>query len=834
MQGKYRREYDEDAGRERNVEFGKLLAQLRSTYRSNGLQAAKLQLAELLLRENNAYGYDDLTLSNYMCIADMMLVQGDDGEIYLRSLEMLVSAIKHRIGPIVQEMDDAEIRTAADAIVNDAGEDGVGIATMNPLDALDGIRPHGKAGSSSGIRPASSVFARNYDLLETIAEKAAADGIDPIDPVTAERRNDRIRHIEGIEAVVRRSSVVRNYNIVGFAGAYEAAAEPFLAIGPSNAIVIGDGAVSDTGVANICMMAYRLGMTVIVSSEHRDAIPSDMIRDAMPCSGAGDVIIPCFDMRLNGAEAKPYNGGRFAIFQAPFSRYVVSAEDSFNHYQLGDAQGRATKALPDRMHIVESGSTKVTAESLFPNVFRNPAFSHCSFSVSLASGREIAMHIANGVRCSIDYGVVEGGNGFEQRKHDVDAAIERYRQRYAEADPDGIIRGGMSECEPGDIVAWAEIEIIDNYTGKKQYAFAPVIPFQLSGSKRAPSKFMVEQIAKVDDDSTVFSVDWYNTADVSESYAKYFDSSGGANKGMIDFSDPIQETLVLRDGTPIDVFIAKASTDSRKIGTDRRVKTMISLMALARMHGYNFAASEGAFPNDPELKERLLHRRQPTSFWRAQLDGIVFSVDPQIDAFLHHECRKVIANGGNPSDYLANLYTDANGVERNTHVMWEFEAMFDQGLTYEDGLLRFLHSMDRGLCPNGIDDLSDGPDDSSRYLFRLARSGDGPASGYDNGVLQMQVAHPMPDGRISYVWDNVYIGMSFFGEDFSGFSRPNIDGASNFLDAMNTGTYHGIQLDEHSSYVRAMWASSDLAHIAKDGGAVGIPDRRYGMRMEER
>ena len=832
MQG-LRRQVDDGRGGHRDVDFLDIQAQLQKTARSKGIMAARAELANMLLEANNDLNYRDLTLSNYMCIADMMLIEGDDGVAHLRSLEMLFSAIKHRIGPMADELDDAEMRDIADSIVRDTGETAVGIAAMNPLDILDGVDPKRKAGPTSGIRPASSVFERNYNLLEAIEGEASAMGINPISPALAESLDRKNRELEGIDDVMKRSSVARNYNVVGVAGLFDGKQDIRWTVGASNAVVIGDGEIGDADVVEICEMAYGLGMTVIVSGRHRDMIPSTMIRDAMPCSDRGDVIIPCFDMRLNGCESLPYNGGRFSVFQAPFSRYVVSVEDPINYYQLGDAQYKPTRNLTDRIKVIDNGTEQMMAEDLFPNVFRNPSFADCSFSVSLASGQEISRLIANGVRCTIDYGIVEGGNGFEQRKHDVEAAIERYRSRWAEADPDGIIRGGMAGCAPGDIVAWARIEIVDQYgSGRPQYAFAPIIPFPLHGAtKNIPETFTVEQVDYVSGDRTLFTVNWTNTTEITDGYAKYFDSSGGANKGMIDFTDAIDEALVLKDGTPIDAFCAKASTDSRKIGTDRRIKTMISLMALARMHGYNFADSDGAFPEDPDLREMLLHERIPTSYWRNRMtplgntdDGsILFSYDPRINAFLNYECRKILANGGNPSDYLANVYTDENGVKRNTHVMWEFEAMFDRGSTYEDGLLRFLHSMDEGLCPDGIDDMGDG------YLFRLYRDPSGQASGYDNGVLQMRAPFRLSDGSTSYIWCTVNIGMSFFGEDYSGFSRPNVSGASNFLDAMNTMSYHGVELDEQASRFKAMWASAGLGRIPHDGGALGKPAKR----MEE-
>ena len=74
----------------------------------------------------------------------------------------------------------------------------------------------------------------------------------------------------------------------------------------------------------------------------------------------------------------------------------------------------------------------------------------------------------------------------------------------------------------------------------------------------------------------------------------------------------------------------------------------------------------------------------------------------------------------------------------------------------------------------------------------------------------------------AYVWDTVYIGMSFFGEDYSGFSRPNIDGASNFLDAMNTRSYYGNELDEAKERFRAMWATSDLGRSPRGPNSFGL------------
>lgn len=818
MQGKYR--MTQESGRLSPANIETTQEHLRDIARQDGIDAARQELAQTMMNEDMRLGYKDLTLSNYMSIVDLMLIEGEDGQLYLRSLEMLFSAIKYRLGAKIDKMTDEQIREAADQIVHDNTQTGVGIAEMvSPLDALMSIRPSRKSNSTNGIRPTSSVFERNYNLLAKITETALTKyGAEPISQREAEGLTKAYSAVSGIDSVIKRSMVARNYSIVGYAAAADGSSEIEWTVGPSNAIVIGEGNIDDAEIENIFERAYDLGMTVIVSVQNRNKIPREYIYDSMPCSDNGAVIVPCFDMRLNGSESAPYNGGRFATFQAPYSRYVTSVEDSVNEFELGDAQARPTRDLVDRLHVTDTGSEQLRAEDMFPNVFRNPKYRHSSFTISLASGDEISSLIARGVRCTIDYGVVEGGRGFDQRVHDVNAAIRRYQDRWSEADDDGIIRGGMTECHPGDIVGWAECLITDQFTGEESIVLSPIIPFQLHGpTKNVPEVFTVEQLSYANDDNTLFAIDWSNTSSLENGFAKYFDSSGGANKGMMSFADAIDGQRLLRDGTPIDVYIAKASTDSRKIGTDRRIKTMISLMALARMHGYNFAEVDGAFPDNPQLRERMLSGRIPASEWRDMLNGrdIRFiDGDRRLNAFLNYECRKVLDNGGNPYDYLANTYTDANGDKQNTHVMWEFEAMFDQGLNYEDSLLHFLHTMDDKFCPNGIDDMGD-------YNFRLYRDGSGSAAGYDNGVLQMQVPHQMGDGSMAYVWDNVYIGMSFFGEDYSGFSRPNVSGASNFLDAMNTMSYYGKQLDETSARFRAMWATADIGRMPRDGGALG-------------
>ena len=76
-------------------------------------------------------------------------------------------------------------------------------------------------------------------------------------------------------------------------------------------------------------------------------------------------------------------------------------------------------------------------------------------------------------------------------------------------------------------------------------------------------------------------------------------------------------------------------------------------------------------------------------------------------------------------------------------------------------------------------------------------------------------------GETRWVRNNVYVGRSFFGEDFSGFSRPNVEGSSLFLDAAMTEAYYGAQIDDERNRIRHRWATSNIGRI-RDGGALGM------------
>lgn len=835
MKGKYLTETFKDSqGNDKDypVFFFDIRNRLQNIMNKDGIDVARMTLAQMIMEQDRNMGYKDLTLANYMSIASVMLLELEQPDaqgntIVLRSLEQLVTALKNRIGCKVDTMTNEEVMERVQEIMNDTSDQGVGVsATSSQYELLSNLRPFSASSdSTTPMRVQSSVFSRNYDLLKQIQKEN--NDFTMLTATEKQEIHDSIVGENGVSDIAdiwNRSDILRNYSVIGYYGSNAKGRESNLShvnIGPSNAIVIGSSNIDSKKVFGICNACYKRGVTVVVSFDSVKSIPDVYLKDAIPISDRGDMMIPMFDARLNGSEARPFQP-RFSIFRAEFDRYVISAEDPYNVFNLGDAQYKFTSALVKKLKAHDNGSKAMTAIQMFPNVFNNPEYRNCTFEVGMADRNVIEdLVLSEGPagpspRCTIDYGLVEGANGFDQRVHDVNKAISRYAEMLGNSnDDDGVLRG--VELKPGDIVGWAQINISKQGQTTKS-VLAPLIPFPLTGANKVPESFTVVQAGKENNDGSLMSVDWSYTKELVDGFIKYFDSSGGANKGMISLTDIIEDSMRLKNGMEMGAYCAAASTDSRKIGTDRRVKTMISLMAMARMTGYNFARTDDAFPDDPDIKEKLSNERLPIDFWKQYYAGydvkpLKFCNDDQLSAFLNHECKKIFDNGGNPSDYLATTFTgELDDTSANEHIMWEFECMFENSLSYEDMLLRYLNRMMKGFCPNGIDDASED------NMFRLYQTNGDLGTGFDKGMLQMQVPYPTADGRISYIWSNVYVGMSFFGEDWSGNSRPNVRGSSDSLDAENTNSYYHMQLSSEKFLQRGIWSTADQGRPPADSG----------------
>lgn len=815
--------YDKYSG----TSYRELLGKLRDVYAAanDNMFYAKLELARVLKKANEDIGYDDMTLANYMCIADVMLLEGtrEDGSktVYLRSLEMLSTAIKYTMPRGNLNVDDLRIhaQTVRDTLGLETDEG------PNVVHMLEQVRVAGAWSSRPGIRQYSSPqmkgkegSPRNYNLLAEICKQT---GRRIMGEKTVKEFQGNLLRDPGLKAIYKGIKSVRNFNLLGDIG-HTVHENP----GYATLWVLRDPSVSREEARAALRRAYQLGISVMVTDECTGLVPRDLLEDLAPFPGSEQHgMLPFFDMRLNGSEAFPTEP-RFAVFQADQSRAVAGYEDVLGEYDQGDATIQPFDALTDRVRFEWADRQPVSVEGLFPNVFGKYNLSDypdAVLSVSFVSEPTVHSLIVNQYEdVTIDYGVAKsadalGASRFSERKERIDRLIEKFRENYrnGNVDENGFVR----EADAGDIVAWAMCAINDGKGSPVEYCLAPIIPFELMHGDAVPTHYKVKNVEmQVGDlgDVTQFNVDWEYSDDIRKHYFKMHEGAGAANKGVGSFADSVPG-LTLKNGHPLDCCYAAESTSSRRGGTERRIRTMESMMFVARMDGYNFADVDKAFPDNAsikvpdsfegDLKSELSRRRISREEWEqvlAENPDFRWHSDPKVNAFVAMEVEKFMDNGGTPSDYLASEFDG-----QRTDVFWEFAAMFNQSFTYQDGLMRFLHAVYPKLCANGLR----GPETDT--LFRVC---DG--AGFDKGCLQMQVPHRSAKNpnEVFWLWENVYFGWSFFGEDFSGFHRPSVNGSSNSLEAINTMSLMNMAPSNFDFQAQLRSATSDMADIAMAPG----------------
>lgn len=814
---------------------------------------AKLHLSRMLLKANTDIGYDTDTLSNYMCLADLMVVMGDDGEIYVRSLAQLFTALKYLIGAPGKDMSLEQRREIAMMVVNDRSETGcIGRAVGDLSEAFDYLRPSRVSPSIRGVYPYLSNQSVNKRMLEQLSDSTGHMIWSTTRRESTEKKL-RGRH-KWLNKVLKSTFILRQYHVIACIDSKRWDDTKEHDIGMSSLVVIGEdlftgkNPISTQKLSGICNRCWQHGNTILIPAVAIDENVLDprYAGDAMVVATDENknpewYIINTFHMRLNGAEASPYQA-TFAMAQVPYEKDVYTVEDSFGEFDYGDSVGKIVKGFLKRCGIShQPKSVEVRAQDLFAQQF-DMLGKHDNMEVSFVDQETLdAVLNGNDIGVEIDYGIPKGSKDFDRRKRDVDAAIARYMEKTDNGD--GLILN--QDCAAGDIVGWALAKVHKDGIAPR-YVIAPIIPLPLHGVKRGMERFKCIHIDYKDGDKGIFAIDMVNSAPF-DGYTKAFLPSGGADKVMIDLSSPIDDKpRTLMDGTEVDIYVDARTTSSRRVGTMNRLRTMETLIRVARRNGYNFARLDNAFPDAAtnetiaQIKEGLKYYPPPgAEFWKTWVDVIRFHTDSQIDAFVRYNCKKILRNGGNPSHFLASEFIDPNidpDNPINSMMQWEYIPSFENGLNYEDAFLKFFaelnpHGRFNGrFCPNGIDDNSNG------CLFRLMQDNDGNiADGFNRGVLQMQVPHRFMDydsenrkfatERWVYTWECVFAGMGFFGEDFSSGSRPNIEGASRMSDVLNTIGYSvDVDIPKEESRLKYAWMTADLGgdDISMTGNNVSL------------
>lgn len=762
------------------ADYAQIVERVKEIADTEGMFAAKLWLAKRLKTANNSIGYDEMTLANFMSLADLMIVQDEEsGEIRVRSIEMIARSIKsHITNEMINRGKLSELREAAEAGNAVAGTESNDVASV-----LANIRPRASVSDHSGLlRPRSSSWTRNYDLLKRICRQVRKPVASQSEIGKAKKAAyDAAQRKQGGNPLDTMSDSRAGYDFVGYNDIVD------LTPGPSNAWYLDDENMTHEEVIGIMRQAYRYGMTVVMPIGFAaNANLGELGKDLIPFPDVdGHVMLPFFEMRLNGSEAFS-SPATFGVFRRPADNIVWTYEDSTQEYGLGDAAIQLFENFVDRIHINWKDSTEIQFGMLFANVYEeNP---DAQFKITMADKNDLKRIMNPAYDCELDVGVAPAGRGFDDHWEITMNAIDEYVRDFPEfSDNDGV----RKEAKPGDVIGFAKCVVYPGDGSKAKTVYAPIVPFDLQGTngvsrEYVPSHFRIES-HHMEPDSTpmesVFKMSWVYDDDLTGHVLKFFEGQGAANK-MLGAVNQAVKGFALKTGQMLDACYARESTTSRRVGTNKRIGTLQTLMFTARTQGYNFAEVKDAFPDDPvlldgetRLKDALLHGPVPLIEWNTLIDDdFVWHTDPTINAFLKREIRKFMENGGNPSDFLASQYDGAF-----TDVWWEFECMFDVSQRYQDGLMAWLHSMNENLCAASTEDHS------GDYYFKCM----GPADTSDKWMVNcmaMQVPHRNPvDDTVFYLWENVYAGWSFVNfNDFSGAHRINVNGASNALDAIST------------------------------------------------
>lgn len=822
--GKYFSQEELQQFDEKIDDHGELLDWLRGIYAENpeNIFQVKLALAQRLKKANEIQGYTEMNLADFMNLADLMIIEREvDGKpsIDVRSLGLLARAIRANITyDLARNGTREQISEAAAEAAARAGKDKIDRQTV-----LQSIRPKGAAKNGGAEDPRRSSLELNLEALKNLSERT---GLPYADKDKHELRFGNQEEGKAWADLVGKLSAARNQDTYFIAGFNEDAPA---CVGPE-AVWLFTRRPTEQEQA----MVKHLGVTAIMAPQY--AVPDSVpfaIGDA-PC-----VILPGFDIALNG-ESNPQGDGRFGVFRRPADNVVWLYEDDLNEFSLGDAGVQLFKALVNRLKVNWSSETDMTTASMFANTFK--VYPEADFSCHLATEQEIEAILADGSNIMMDVGVTPGTQGFDRHWKMTMDAIDRYaenfKQRKNDFRPGGILEYG----KPNDCIGFMTCIIDDPQAGRMR-AFAPIIPFDQTGHNgvshaEVPSGFRITAADYNNDEvptQSFFRIGWEYEDDLSKHSIKFFEGQSTANKMYAAVNQAVQGGTFRGTDVAIDCATAPQTTASRRIGDNKRLGTMQTLMYMARTRGYNYASLigddqmfENADGEKESIKERLAHGYMSREEWavngvypRADVENIAikFSDDPKLDKWIKTELIHFATNGGNPTDYLCSQFDD-----NHTNIWWEFECMFETSKEYQDNLLKFLSSMDGQLCPSSTEDARED------LIFRVK------PDGHD---MQMQVPHKDSKGTY-YSWVNAYAGWSFFNfNDFTGKSQVNVNGFSDTLDAIATHELAGRKAVDKAYRTMLERSISDIGEVKHSNFGMDVvhkgrvePEPERAMRLD--
>lgn len=752
------------------------------------MDEARTLLARYMKEVNESLEYKDMTEADYINIAQFMIRRNpESGELYVASLEELAMLVTDRIYKASKSASRPLTFNDVMNIGKSAINEYYGLNTLydssaiskqahvTPLNLDEGLRVENQRMSSA---------ARNVELINALMNKLIMESRDPRFP----KRNiaTSVKDVELQSNKIKKKTNVEAVKQFNFVGLFDKNNDIMFAPGPQNAWLIDSGASAKSADAAI-KNGKRYCMNVIFKADNEIAVKalndSGEASQIVPLDG-GFVMIPFFDMRLNGRNTSG-NGGAFniGVTQVDESNVVRMVEDKYNSFGLTDSEIQLTSSA-DRIQVNLSGTENVSYVDLFPNIIKG--YGPSDLVLNLPTKNEISdllfskeYHDDGFFETWFDPGYIVGKNF---KFSDTDKMrFSKYRALMEDGmvDENGWVTN--TEVEPGDIIGFARVYFSRGNTTYQKWAAVKAFDLNRSNSS-APQKIVYTSTKFYNQFNTVSSgtlrLDWQHTGSVLGHTTKIFEGPFAADKFITRPTLPeYSPERKLQNGWDVDGYVASFSTASRRAGYLKN-QLMATLMAEARLtkNGYNFAELPGVFPNNENFKEALRTGNTSFDMWEQYLPTLeFFPVDypdrARMNAFCRQLANKALNAGVNPAHVFASHF---EGVPSKT--WFRFEAVFNGSSQFQDNLMEFFHFIDPTLCPKNQSDP-----DISRTLF--------------NNQLQMLVPFNYPDGEIFYDWANVFTGLHFMDAHYSGshaFGRTAVANRSLSIDV--TTMYGGRYL----------------------------------------
>lgn len=561
---------------------------------------------------------------------------------------------------------------------------------------------------------------------------------------------------------------------------------------------------SDTSPENLSKaidIAKRNGNTMFVEGKISEELLSIIrqetnghYRNIKLDKGGKGIVIPFFELELNGST--PFDGsfnvGEFRFSPREIFRLV---RDELDEFKLGDSSAAVVKAFADMITPKNTKREEFNLNKLFRR-FINKDQGSMEFAVSVADLGDITRGLdwqQNGWP-EFELGFEPNDDQLTQFSYD----IKRYMKKLenGEVGANGFITG---KCRPNDIIGFAIAKKAEGNELKEYWA--PIYAFSMYKSGAAMKEFTINgdyENHLYDRNSII--VNYIDVSNLNDHQFKLFQGWLAANKLMCNGN--IIPDRKLKNGSLLHIWINAKSTESRELLSAKN-NIMNTLMWEARLDpfGYNLAELPTTFPNNPELKKKLLNGEQILdSEWEDFIknDGQFFS-----DAQLWENpkwagmgsapmnkwlCKRVQRILDTPGISVETFLTSRNTKDGDTYRAFRWDVLYDHSDSiYQDFLMSFLNSMQPKLCP----------------AYQQAE--------YNGELFYPDLRVDVPfefDGHTHYHRQYIATGMHFLDSHYDGATGYSVNGKVFSVPAINAMALGGRPIHKEELDLYLKWALS--------------------------